>query len=92
MKKIEVYSGREANLDKLEEALEVGKNVVVTHNGPQHGDEVTAVALSDMTNDSDTVVFRTRDNELIETAREGGAFIVDVGQQFDGEKNFDHHH
>jgi len=91
---IKVYSDKEANLEKVNEAVENGDMLIVTHNGMQHGDEVTAIAIlseAAENNGQEVTVLRTRDEEVIEAVRENNGFTVDVGQQYNGEKNFDHH-
>jgi len=68
---------------KLEEVKAIDTDsVVVTHNGVFHAHEVFAIALRPHMN----FVIRTRDESILELAKEKGWFIVDVGL---GE--FDHH-
>lgn len=64
---------------------------VVTHDGSFHADEVLAVAALSIwaeINDKKLEVMRSRDPKIVEKAD----FVVDVGMQYDPEKNrFDHH-
>jgi len=62
---------------------------IVTHDGEFHADDVFAVAVLKMVF-PDASVFRTRNPEM--TKPKSNRVIVDVGGQFDKEKNaFDHH-
>lgn len=62
---------------------------IVTHNGDFHADDVFGVAtLLLVLGEDDVEVIRTRDVELIGSAD----YVVDVGDEYDAEKNkFDHH-
>jgi uncharacterized UPF0160 family protein len=65
----------------------MSKPRVITHGGNFHADDIFAVAaLSLMLGDIEIV--RTRDSKVIET----GDYVVDVGGEYNPEKNrFDHH-
>lgn len=62
---------------------------IVTHNAKFHSDDVFAVAaLSIMLGKENCTIIRTRDPELIAV----GDYVVDVGEEYDSERNrFDHH-
>ncbi|MFA6552357.1 MAG: MYG1 family protein [Candidatus Paceibacterota bacterium] len=62
------------------------KYKIVTHSGTFHPDDVFAVATLELALGEAEIV-RTRDSKKISE----GDFIIDVGGQNDGEKNFDHH-
>ncbi len=60
---------------------------IVTHNSTFHADDVFAVATI-LLMEPDAKIIRTRDRELISK----GDFVVDVGYEYDAERNrFDHH-
>lgn len=59
---------------------------IVTHNGVFHADDVFACAMLTIIY-PDANITRTRDPEIIGA----GDFVVDVGGEYDGNKNFDHH-
>ncbi|MFC1775473.1 MYG1 family protein [Patescibacteria group bacterium] len=64
---------------------------IITHNGKFHADDVFAVATLQLVLEKegeDFEVVRTRDKEIIKT----GDIVVDVGGEYDIDKNlFDHH-
>lgn len=64
------------------------KNKVVTHNSRFHADDLFAVATLDLVFDGKIEIIRSRDKEIIDKAD----IVVDVGFEYDPEKNrFDHH-
>lgn len=64
------------------------KIVVATHSGAFHPDDVFAVALLSILYKGNIKIIRTRDAEVISKAD----FVVDVGLEYNPEKNrFDHH-
>jgi len=64
------------------------KPIVITHSGNFHLDEIFAVATLDLLLDGNYTLIRTRDSEIIKT----GDYVVDVGMEYDPNKNrFDHH-
>jgi uncharacterized UPF0160 family protein len=65
------------------------KAIIVTHKGAFHPDELLAVAMMRVAG-FDYTVIRTRDAEIINNAPYG-SFIIDVGNEFDGQNKFDHH-
>jgi uncharacterized UPF0160 family protein len=68
-------------------------NVIVTHNGIFHADEVLATALLEVFNDREYNILRTRDDkELSNAIKNSQAYVIDVGGCYDGLTLFDHHH
>jgi uncharacterized UPF0160 family protein len=66
------------------------KLTVVTHNGRFHTDDVFAVAVLELVFEKshNIEIIRTRDEKIIKTAD----IVVDVGGEYNPEKNkFDHH-
>jgi len=64
---------------------------ILTHNGIFHADEVTAIALIKVFIDPELEIDRVSHNEVIENPQDYD-FIIDIGQKYDTEKWFDHHH
>jgi len=63
-------------------------DIVITHGGPFHIDEILAVATIDILLKGEYELIRTRDPEIIKT----GDYVVDVGGVYESENNkFDHH-
>jgi len=62
---------------------------IITHNGKFHSDDVFAVAALGLVLGSEEFeILRTRDDEIIRS----GDYVVDIGGEYDEEKNkFDHH-
>jgi len=70
--------------------MEKKKVRIITHSAGFHADDVFAVAtlLMYLGDDADVEIIRTRDPEIIKT----GDYVVDVGNEYDPERNrFDHH-
>lgn len=66
----------------------MNKIKIITHNKHFHPDDVFAVAASSMILKNDFEIVRTRDPLMIKDAD----YVVDVGGEYDEEKNhFDHH-
>ncbi len=64
------------------------KNLIATHNGTFHADDIFAVASLSILLDDNIKVVRTRDEGIIASAD----FVCDVGGVYDEDKNrFDHH-
>jgi len=61
------------------------KQSIITHNGVFHADEVLAIALLTVVNNTTYNIIRTREIPL------DANYIIDVGGQYDGIKYFDHH-
>jgi uncharacterized UPF0160 family protein len=71
--------------------IEITANTVVTHGGAFHADDIFACAMLKAWHAGEEIV-RTRDKSLIEKAKEAGAYIVDVGGEFEpSRRRFDHH-
>lgn len=64
---------------------------VVTHNGVFHGDETMAIAMLSCCL-KNVCIMRTGNPADAKEAAANGAIIVDVGGQYDPEKNFFDHH
>lgn len=64
---------------------------IVTHSGPFHCDDVFAVALVIKTLGEHLEVTRTRDEAVLEEAKQNGDILLDVGGSYDGKFKFDHH-
>lgn len=63
---------------------------IVTHDGKYHADEIMACAILKYIFGIDVIV-RTRDIELINYYYCKGYYLIDVGQEYDGDGKFDHH-
>ena len=66
---------------------------IVTHDGTFHTDEVFAIALIKKFITSKIEVIRTRDEKILNEAKEDKSiFVIDVGREYNFYKrNFDHH-
>lgn len=66
---------------------------IVTHDGTFHTDEVFAIALIKKFITSKVEVVRTRDENILNEAKEDkNIFVIDVGREYNFHKrNFDHH-
>ncbi len=63
------------------------KTTIITHSGNFHTDDIFAVATLKLLM-PDAEVVRSREKDIVKT----GDFLVDVGEEYDEEKNhFDHH-
>lgn len=79
------------NIANINVTADPAQATVVTHPAPHHGDETFAVAMLALM-EGRVDVFRTRNQDDINTAWENGAFICDVGGVYDPEnEQFDHH-
>lgn len=67
---------------------------IVVHSGSFHADEITAIALliAFKIVKKDIQIVRTRDEKILAEAKANGDFVLDVGGEYDGISNFDHHH
>jgi uncharacterized UPF0160 family protein len=65
---------------------------VITHSGVFHADEITAITLLRLTEaiSYGTPIERVREVSS-EDLQDKNVLVLDVGRQFDGESNFDHH-
>lgn len=71
-------------------------NTVYTHSDSFHVDELAAITLLARYWFNQPVfdlnIIRTRDNDILEKAKSGTDFVIDVGREYDKAKlNFDHH-
>lgn len=66
---------------------------IVTHDGTFHTDEVFAIALIKKFITSKVEVVRTRDENILNEAKEDkNVFVIDVGREYNfNKRNFDHH-
>lgn len=68
-------------------------DVVVTHNGRFHADEITAVAVWKTFVNNKVLLVRTFDEELFSLFKDKGFIFMDVAREYDPERLlFDHHH
>lgn len=67
---------------------------IIVHSGSFHADELVAIALLKVFKvvSKDVEIIRTRDEAVIKDAKENKFFVIDVGAEYDGITNFDHHH
>lgn len=65
---------------------------IVTHGDTFHDDEVMACAILFMLHGRNLEICRTRDVDIIRALSQGGAYVLDVGLEYDPMKRkFDHH-